>query len=88
MTNTRTFEQQAALDLITDTLRPHVGDMLNQYAGLLADVPDEDIDREIDNLGHRMVLTFDQVAPHVSESLRWSLPFGFTVLLREQMANA
>jgi hypothetical protein len=70
MTNMRTTEQQAALDLITDTLRPHVGDMLNQYAELLADVPDEDLDREIANRGHCMVLAFDQVAPNVSEPLR------------------
>ena len=86
MTDTRTAEQQLALDHIKDALRPHVDEMLREFTDLLEDVPANDLDREIDNLGHCLKLAFDQVAPHVSEPLRWSLPFGFTLLLREHMA--
>ena len=71
----RTVEQQRALDYIQDTIRPHVGEMLRDFAELLADVPKDDLDREIDNLGHCLKLAFDQVSPKVPESVRWSLPY-------------
>ncbi len=87
MTNniTRTPEQQDALNLIKNALRPHVRDMLDEFADLLANVPDEDLSREIDKLGNCIKLAFDRVAPHVSESMRWSMPYGFTILLRERL---
>jgi hypothetical protein len=65
----RTTEQQAALDYIKDTLRPHVGGVLDEFSALLFSAPAEDIDRKTDNLGHCLKLAFDQVAaPDISEA--------------------
>jgi hypothetical protein len=52
------------------------------------DVPDEDPDREIDNVGHCFAMAFGHVAPDVSKPTHRSLHFVFMVLLKEHMTNA
>jgi hypothetical protein len=59
--------------------------LLEDFATMLADVPEDRLDGEINNLGHFIHLVLKRSSPDMSESMQYSLPFAFTELLREKM---
>jgi len=79
---TRTAEEQNALEQIQATLKPHVDGLLDDFATLLADVAADDLDREISNVGHILMLTLKKTAPDLSEAQHYALPFAFIEMLR------
>jgi hypothetical protein len=84
---TRTAEQQSALSYIQSAIKPHADDLLDQFAEMLADVPAHDLDREINNLGHILMLTLRGTAPDLSEATHYGLPFAFAEMLRERITR-
>jgi hypothetical protein len=84
---TRTAEQQSALDYIKGAIKSHAEaeTALDQFAEMLTDVPAHDRDREINNVGHLLMLTMKKTAPQLSEAIQYGLPFAFAEMLREKM---
>jgi hypothetical protein len=79
-----TQEQCHAIDAIYDAL-PEAGPLLDEFANLLSDVPNDDLDREINNVGHVLMLTLKKTAPELSEAQHYGLPFAFIEKLRSRM---
>jgi hypothetical protein len=83
---TRTPEQELALSSIKDALRPHVGTPLDEFAELLADVPEFDLDPAIyGGVGRLLVETLQQTQPQLSDSMKWAMSFAFCELLSERI---
>jgi hypothetical protein len=60
-------------------------ELLDEFEKMLADIPADDLDREISNIGHVLMLTLKNTAPHLSEAMQYSLPFAFVEMLRERV---
>ena len=78
-------EQQKALHEIQKTFSPEILELLLDFERLLADVPADDLDREIINLGVILRETLQKTAPQMPESMQYALPFGFIELLRTRL---
>jgi hypothetical protein len=80
--------EQEALSQIKETLLPHVGEQIDQFCQLFADVPDTDLEPAIyGGLGNLLVKTIEQTSPQISEAMRWSLSYAVCDLLRERMRS-
>ena len=80
-----TSEEQTAMSQMQQALLPQCLPLLDEFAGMLAGTPGADLDREINNLGHVLMLALKETAPDSSEALQYSLPFAFTEMLRQRM---
>jgi hypothetical protein len=80
----RTPTEQQALAEIKAMIQSHVGDAIEQFAEILARVPESDLDPAIfGGIGKLLVRELQKA--DLSESTQWSLPFAFCELLRERM---
>lgn len=84
---TRTAEQQNAIYQIQEALGTDGLKLADEFADMLANTPADDLDREIDNLGHILMLALKTTAPHLSEAMMYGLPFAFAELIRERMRS-
>jgi hypothetical protein len=58
---------------------------LGEFEKLLANTPAEDLEREVNNVAHCLMLTLKRTAPQMSEAMQYSLPYSFSRLLLERM---
>jgi len=83
---TRTAEQDSALEYIQSVILsyPDADELVAGFDELLANVPAADLDREINNLGHCLMLILKKTAPDMPETIQYGLPFAFAEILRER----
>jgi hypothetical protein len=83
-TTTRTTEQEDALIQIQKSLGSEAIELADRFAAMFADVLPDDVDREVSNLGHLLMLTLKKTAPHLPEATQYGLPFAFIEMVRER----
>jgi len=80
----RTPEQQRAIYQIQEVFGTSGIGPADEFISTLANTSADDVDREITNMGHRMMLALKH-SPNLSEALQYGLPFAFVELVRERM---
>jgi hypothetical protein len=81
-------QRQNALLQIQGMLKPQAGPLLDEFAEMLVDVPDDDLDREINNIGYILMLALKRTAPTLSEAMQFGLPFAFAEMLGERVRQS
>ena len=81
-----TPDQQIALSQIQKTLLENgAATVIDEYAELLKDTPEHDIDRTCNNIGNIIVTNLRKMSPQMSELLDYGIVYGLSELLKSRM---
>jgi hypothetical protein len=84
-----TPDQQHALFQIENTLLENgAASVVDDYAALLKDTPEHDIDRTCNNIGNIIVTNLRKMSPQMSESLDYGIVFGLVELLKTRLRKS
>jgi hypothetical protein len=61
--------------------------LADEFGAYIVELPPDDHDREINNIGHCIYLILKHNAPDLPEATQYALPFAFSELLRERVAR-
>lgn len=81
----RSPEEEQALIQVQQALGPEVLPFVDKLIADLAGTDPEDLDAEINNIGHLIYRMMRSQSPHLSEAICLGLPFAFVELVRERM---
>jgi hypothetical protein len=84
-----TPEQQTALFQIQKTLLENgAASLVDEYAEMLKDTPEHDIDRTCNNIGNIIVTNLRKASPQMSESFDYGIVFAFSEMLKSRLKAA
>jgi hypothetical protein len=58
---------------------------MDEYEKLLSATPADDLEREVNNVAHCLVLTLKRTAPQMSDDMIYIMPYAFSRLLLDRM---
>jgi hypothetical protein len=82
-------EQQTALFNIQRTLLQNgAASVIDEYAEMLKDTPEHDVDRTCNDIGNIIVTNLRNMTPQVPESLDYGIVYGLVELLKSKLKAA
>jgi hypothetical protein len=80
-----TDQEIKALFKMQQAMGQPAAELADKFAKMLENVPPEDLDRELNNIGHILMLTLKKTAVNMPEAMQFGLPYAFIRLVGERM---